>query len=131
MARWRLTGKHYLNVPDNDWEYKETSRDTGRQATKRFPVPRHLDPDYPGDHTPPGSGEIIVCYEGKGQPADQVFYGDPTPEMEPLDDEAEALTKARRPHWQHPIDSLPAQGGTPLAMPAPQAQAPASVVRRV
>lgn len=110
MARWRLTIAHYLPVPDTEFEYKETSRETGRQKVMRYPVPMYLDPDDPSCHTPMGSGQCVVCHEGKGHPTDWIFSGDPTPEMEPLDAEAEALTDARRPFWSHPIDSLPGQG---------------------
>ncbi len=108
MARWRLTAPHYLNVPGTEWEQKETDRVTGKQARKVYPVCLHLDPKLPADHNYPD--EIIVCFAGRGQPRDIIFEGKPTPEMEPLDDEAERISEAESKHWIHPIDSLPAAG---------------------
>src|SRR3974390_1261846 len=116
MARWRLIAKHYLPVDDCMWEYKETDRQTGRLIRKQFPVPRYLNPDDPADWTlvtarnqSGGSaiGEIIVCDDGTSQPGDLRFYGEPTPDMFPLDPEAEAITEQLRPKWKHPIDSIP------------------------
>lgn len=96
MARWKLTAGHYLNVPGTEWEHKETSRETGKQVRKVYKVPRLLDPKDPEDwnHRPyPGEdGEIIVCHEGKGQSRDIIFEGLPTADMEPLDDEARAIS---------------------------------------
>lgn len=106
MARWRLTAKHYLNVPGTEWEQKEIDTKTGKQARKIYLVNLHLDPEMPADHNYPG--EIIVCLAGKGHPRDIVFEGDPTVDMEPLDAEAEAISAARSKYWIHPIDSLPA-----------------------
>jgi hypothetical protein len=54
-----------------------------------------------------GSGDCIVCHEGKGQPRDHLFTGGPTMDMEPLDAEAEHLTNEMLKHCRHPIDSLP------------------------
>lgn len=110
MARWRLLSPHYLNTVDNQWEYKELDRNTGRQARKVYNVPRLFNPDDPGDFNSPGSGEVIVCYDGKGQPRDHIFTGPPTPEMEPLDDEARTISGKESPKWVHPIESLPGQG---------------------
>src|SRR5260370_20903891 len=92
MARWKLVTEHYLNVPGTEWEYKETSRETGRQVRRVFPVPLHLDPNENNiaDHNYPG--EIIVCHVGKGQGRDIEFVGPPTPDMQPLDDEAKAIS---------------------------------------
>lgn len=103
MARWRLTDKHYLNghfpgEERNEWEYRETDRTTGRMGRKTFVVPMYLDPDE--------RGETIVCHEGKGRPQDIVFVGPPTPEMEPLDDEAQAITDKEKVKWIHPVESL-------------------------
>jgi len=113
MARWKLTAPHYLNVPGTEFEYKEVSRETGKQAIKKFPVPLLLNPEDPGDNNYPG--ETIVCHAGKGQReanqiirnTDLVFAGPPTPEMEPLDDEARKISDNLRPGWSHPIESLP------------------------
>lgn len=113
MARWRLRSAHYLNVVSRwgekvEWEYSETSRDTGRRARKLFPVPLMLDTNNAADYNYPG--EIIVCKPGTGSPLDIEFLGDPTPDMEPLDEEAEAISASLRPRWEHPIDSLAPNG---------------------
>lgn len=113
MARWRLRTAHYLNVVDRDgekieWEYSETSRDTGRRARKLFAVPLMLDTNNAADYNYPG--EIIVCQPGKGQGRDIEFLGDPTPDMEPLDEEAESVSDGLRSKWEHPIDSLAPNG---------------------
>lgn len=104
MARWRLVEPHYINghYPDMDateWEYKEIDRTNGREIRKRYKVPAWFDRD------------TIVCHKGKGQRDDCVFEGDPTPSMEPIDDEARAISDSVRHTWgEHPIDSLRAQG---------------------
>lgn len=110
MARWRLIGKHYLNVPGTEWMHEEVNRDTGRRARKMFPVPEYLDPDDPSCFNYPG--EIIVCHDGKGEARDKVFVGPPTPDMEPLDNEARAISGEASKKWVHPIESLPGQGTT-------------------
>ena len=111
MARWRLTEPHYLNVPGGIWEQKETDRFTGKQVRKTYPVPTHLDPKNESDWNYKfGSDEgegIVVCYEGKGKPRDIIFVGPPTPGMEPIDDEAQAVSDAERKNWKHPIDDIP------------------------
>ena len=107
MARWRLLKPHYLWTTDNDWEYKETNRDTGRQAVKRFPVPRYFNPEDPADWNERNSGETIVCHEGKGNKKDFIFTGPPTLDMEPMDGEAELMTAEVLKNCKHPIDSLP------------------------
>ena len=110
MARWRLREKHYLNVrtlPDGTdvvWEQKETSQQTGRSMRKVYPVPLLLDPDIGSDHNHPLG--IVVCFEGKGAPGDIEFIGDPTPDMEPLDDEAKKISASFKERWIHPIESL-------------------------
>ncbi len=109
MARWRLITGHYLNVlldgQPAEWEYKEIDRNTGKQARKIFPVPMLMDPNDPADCNYPG--EIIVCHEGTGERRDIVFVGNPTPDMEPYDEEAEAISASLRQKWEHPIESLP------------------------
>lgn len=102
MARWKLTTPHYLNVPGTEWEYKETDRSTGKQGRKVFEVPLLLHPDDPTQQN--RDGEVIVCYEGKGSARDHVFVGPPTPDMEPLDDEAQAISDRERHKWRHPIE---------------------------
>jgi hypothetical protein len=97
MARWRLTAPHYLNCPGTEWEFVETDTGTGKQIRNRHMVPRYLDPKDPSDHNRPG--EITVCHSGKGISRDLEFIGPPTPEMEPLDDEAQKISDADRHKW--------------------------------
>lgn len=104
MARWRLTAGHYLNVPGTEIEFKETDRDTGKQVRKVYPVPLYLNPDHAQDQNYPG--EIVVCHVDKGQGKDIEFIGEPTADMEPMDDEARAISDSLRHKWIHPMDSL-------------------------
>lgn len=104
-ARWRLRGKHYLNiVPRNgdeaiQWEYKETDRTSGKSGRKLFPVPALLDPD---------EREIIVSNaEDRAYPNDIIFVGEPTPDMEPINEEADKISESLEAKWAHPIESLP------------------------
>lgn len=109
-ARWRLTGKHYLPVPGTEWEYREVDRNSGKMGRSVYSVPLYLDPEDPGAQNYPG--EIIVANaESRAYPRDIIFTGKPTPDMEPLNDEADKITEACRPLWVHPIDSIPGQGG--------------------
>lgn len=108
MAKWRLTAAHYLNVPGTEYEYKETDRVSGRQARQVFPVPLLLDPKDPSCCN--RDGDCIVV---QGEPAgrgEYEFVGEPTPDMEPLNAEAEAISDRHREKWKHPIDSLPVNG---------------------
>ena len=107
MARWRLTAKHYLNVPGTEWEYEETTN-TGRRYKQRTPVPLYVDPDDSEFHN--RDGDVIVAYTGSDQKGDLVFAGPPTPDMDPLDDEAERISAELRKGWEHPIESLPSTG---------------------
>jgi hypothetical protein len=109
MARWKLREKHYLNVPGTEWEYKETDRETQRSVRKIYEVPLYLNPDERSDWNYPADEAIIVS--NKFDPAhrrDIVFIGSPTPDMEPLDDEAKDISDdfIRRGAWIHPIESL-------------------------
>lgn len=110
MARWKLTAKHYLPVEGTEWEYKETDRNTGRQVRRVFEVPLYLDPDNPGDHTDRQEGIIVVSNGNGNMPRDIIFRGEPTPDMKPLDDEAEEISRACAAKWVHPIESLEGQG---------------------
>ncbi len=106
MAKWELIEDHYLNVESYrgrpiEWEYTEQDLTTGMMNRQRYPVPMYL---------PRGS---IIGTPGSG--AESIYTGKPTMAMEPLDEEAEALTEAERPRWQHPIDTLPVNGGMNLA----------------
>lgn len=120
MARWRLRNPHYLNILNpktgrsTEWEYQETDQFSGETDRSVFKVPKLLDTADPKCYNYPG--QIIVCRQdadGKklGQPADIVFFGDPTPEMEPFDEEAEAISESLKSRWEHPIETLPANGG--------------------
>lgn len=108
MARWRLTAAHYLNVPGEEYEHIETDRDTGKRVRKLYPVPMFLDPKDPANHNYPG--DIIVGQGETGFPRDLIFTGPPTPDMEPLDAEAEKITKEASKKWVNPMDALPGQG---------------------
>lgn len=107
MARWKLSCPHYINTPGTEWEYQETDRKTGRPIRKKFPVPQLLDPADPTCWTnrwgsaDNADGEIIVCHEGKGESSDQIFLGDPSPDMIPVDDEAKAISASFAKVWQH------------------------------
>lgn len=105
MARWALKEKHYLRIPGTEWEYKETNEATGRQARKVFEVPLHLDPEYPGDQNYPDQ-VIVTNKPDPTYPRDYHFLGDPTPEMEPLDAEASAISASLQPKWSHPIEDI-------------------------
>lgn len=115
MARWKLMTPHYLNILDPDtgeptkWEYSESDRTTGKARRKTYHVPQLLDPKDPSLCN--RDGDIVVCVEGKGQPGDIVFFGSPTPDMEPMDEEAEAISDSLKDKWAHPIETLPANGG--------------------
>lgn len=115
MARWKLTNKHYLNSPGIKWAHEETTN-TGKRFRKEFDVPVYLDPDDREFQN--RDGDIIVAYEASAEKGDVVFTGKPTPEMIPMDKEAEEISAAMQPGWDHPIESLPAQGQSILPPPA-------------
>lgn len=114
MARWKLMTAHYLNVEDIDgekveFEYSEIDMQTQRRRKRVFPVPFLLDPQDP---TVCNDNGIIVVSDGKGSrgPRDYIFFGEPTPDMQPLDEEAQAISTKLQPKWIHAIDSLPSNG---------------------
>lgn len=106
MARWKLMTAHYLNTPGEEWEYTENDRTTGRPKRMKYPVPRLLDTKDPACWTnrwgnkDNEEGEIIVCWQGKGENSDIVFFGDPTPDMVPVDDEAREISASFEGRWQ-------------------------------
>lgn len=106
MARFRLRCGHYLNIIDNysgeqvEWIYEETDRTTGRTNRKKFHVPMLLDAEA-----------IVTTKASAAFPNDTVFFGEPTPDMEPLDEEAEELVESLKAKWIHPMDTLPVNGG--------------------
>ena len=112
MARWKLAAPHYLNTPGEEWEYTEQDRTTGRPKRVKFPVPRLLDPKDPISWTKRWGnkdnedGEIIVCYEGKGDTSDVIFFGDPTPDMIPVDEEAQAISDTFAKRWNFKPENM-------------------------
>lgn len=110
MARWKLLIPHYINVPGTEWEYQEVDRQTGRQKRKQFPVPMFLDPNdpqacnYSWGNRDNQEGEIVVCWEGRGESRDIVFVGNPTPDMVPVDDEAREISAGFEQIWKHKPD---------------------------
>lgn len=120
MARWRLAAPHYLNTTDAvEWEYVEEDlhgkRSGGRpgaggntgQRRVRYPVPLMLDPRDPADHNYPADEAIIVANApSRAFPHDIVFKGDPTPDMIPMDEDAERISAGFASKWVHPIESL-------------------------
>lgn len=114
MARWKLLQPHYLNVPGTEWEYTENDRKTNKPKRFRFPTPLHLNPIDPADWNAgdKDDGYIAVANRQSNEfPNDIIFEGDPTPDMQPLDDEARELSAKFASKWKHPIEELPAQGG--------------------
>ena len=83
----------YLQTPDVEWEQNETSTVTGKVARKRYKVPEYIEKG------------TIVCHEGRGQRGDQIFFGDPTPDMIPVDDEARAISAGFEQHWSYKPDT--------------------------
>lgn len=107
MARWRLRDAHYLNVPGIEWEYKEQDRETGRSARKVYNVPLYLNPQWVQDWNDP-DGIVVTNKYDPAHRRDHLFIGSPTPDMEPIDDEAQKISQEfiDAGVWKHPIDSL-------------------------
>lgn len=112
MARWRVLEPHYIHAEQygepTTWVREETNRDTGRAFRRTFTVPLLVDPNDPtciNKHV----GYCVVATQGSEQPGDIVLAPNtkPTPGMEPLDDEARAISDAERPKWKSPIDNVP------------------------
>jgi len=93
-----------MTEPPTEYIYTEVSRETGRQYRQTVKVPRHLEPKDPGDHNYPG--EIVVSNGKNAQLRDIIFLGDPTPDMEPIDDEARAISQRfiDAGKWKKPLD---------------------------
>lgn len=112
MARWRLTASHYLNVPGCTYTREETDRETGEIARFTYEVPMLLD-----IRSPPRrynqDGYIYVTNKPSGNPRDVHFLGDPTPDMEPQDDEAREISAGM--HWNNPMGegAFPSNGDVP------------------
>jgi hypothetical protein len=105
MAVWKLLQPHYLSVPGTEWEYKEQAQGAKRQARKVFEVPLYLDPNDPGDQNYNGM-VVVASEETKAYPQAYIFRGPPTPEMEPMDEAAAALSEEMKAKWVHPIEGL-------------------------
>ncbi|HSW91829.1 MAG TPA: hypothetical protein VLG09_04240 [Candidatus Saccharimonadales bacterium] len=111
MARFALKDKHYLNVPGTIWEQKETNQQTGKQHRMDYPVGLYLDPSDPSDWNYPMTRQIVVTTKRSNQyPGDILFVGPPTFDMEPLDEEAEAMI-AELGKKRDPFSELPATVG--------------------
>lgn len=110
MARWRVLTPHYILAEQfgepTEWVREETNRDTGRAFRKTYKVPLYIDPNEAFYARVP-SGMCVVALPGSERPGDIVFHGEPTPDMEPLDDEAAAISERQRHLWKSPIDNLP------------------------
>jgi hypothetical protein len=115
MARWRVNAKHYVMAEQygepTEWVREEVNRDTGRAFRKNYKVPLLVDPEDPLCNN--REGMCVLATKGSEKPGDIVFLppNTPTPDMEPLDDEAEAITAEWRPKWVNPIDGLPLTAG--------------------
>lgn len=97
MAKWRLTTPHYLySGTDGEWEYSEQQRATGKALRQRFKVPVYIEAET-----------VVTNDERYAGPGVMFFEGDPTPDMMPLDDEAEKISAGFADKWKHPIDTLP------------------------
>lgn len=121
MARFRLLEKHYLNIDNVEYEHKEEVqgkvKGRNRQTRKVFPVPLYLDPKDEADCNYPGE-IIIATKEDRLFPNDYLIRGEfvPTPDMEPLDAEADAIMTAFRASYrgEHAIESLSSSFGETL-----------------
>ncbi len=109
MARWKLTSKHYLHAEQygqlTEWERQEMNTDTGRLFRKTYKVPMLIDPDDKFCINR-NEGFCVVARKGTEKPGDIIFFGPPTPDMEPMDESAQAETDAEKHKWINPIDSL-------------------------
>lgn len=116
MARWRLTASHYLHLQDETkWEYTEVDRSNGRMKRTQFTVPCFLDindPTYWTEKTfgmdgKPIEGSIILCDGNNPGKGDLIYRGKPTPDMFPLDEDAEKITARYREMWNMAQDAEP------------------------
>lgn len=110
MARWKLLAGHYLDVPGTEWEYKEQplgAKGNARTSRKVLKVPLLLVPADPADWTHPELEAIIVAYDdGKQDQRDLIFTGKPTPDMQPLDEDAKAISASLSGEWSNPIEDV-------------------------
>jgi hypothetical protein len=117
MARWQLRHNHYLPVEGVFYEHTETANSTGETVRMRFPVPRYLDIADPkcwtefvhGPDGKPVDGKVIVCNGTGAKGRDIIYRGEPTPDMDPLDDEARAISESFREKWSVQSFDVPGQ----------------------
>lgn len=118
MARWKLREAHYINAirdgQSAEWVYKEINRANGREIQKKYQVPMHLDPKIEVDWThrdhPMEDGYIVVALAGTTDTHDIIIERKSvTPGMEPMDDEARAISA------QVMSKVVPIEGGNPDA----------------
>lgn len=105
--QWRLRSPHYLNSPGITWEQTEVSRETGRQARKSHVVPLLIDPADPSQCN--GDGDCVVYHSVEGARAPKratEFLGDPTPEMEPMNDAAQAISDSLESRWSKSFETF-------------------------
>ena len=109
MARWKVTAKHYLHAEQygqpTEWERQEMNTDTGRLFRKAYKVPMLIDPDDKFCINR-NEGFCVVARKDTEKPGDIVFFGPPTPDMEPMDEAAQIETDKEKHKWVNPIDSL-------------------------
>jgi hypothetical protein len=109
MARWKLTAKHYIYAEQygqpTEWERQETNVQTGRMFRRTYRVPLYIDPEDSAMWNKT-EGCCVVAIKGSERAGDIVFFGDPTADMEPLDDEAREISDQHRHKWINPIESL-------------------------
>lgn len=119
MARFLLKDKHYLNVPGTQWEQTEFNQATKKQARHLYNVHLFLDPEDSSMWNYPE--QIIVSTKADpAHPRDIVFVGSPTPDMEPLDEEANLLLRKVLAKSVQPMSeaALPTTGPTPAPKPS-------------
>lgn len=110
MAVWKLSQPHYLNILDETgehtkYEHKEQLQGAKKATRVMFNVPCLLDPRDASDHN--FQGMILVRHgESRMYPMAHEFRGPPTPDMDPMDEEAEKITEATRPTWSNPIENI-------------------------
>jgi hypothetical protein len=117
MARWQLRHNHYLPVEGVFYEHVETANSTGESVRMRYPVPRYLDITDPkcwtefihGPDGKPVDGKVVICNGVGAKGRDIIYKGDPTPDMDPLDDEAREISDSFRERWSVQSFDVPGQ----------------------
>lgn len=107
MAIWRLRAPHYLNIPGTKYIRQETDLQTGEAVYHTFDVPRLLDPEDKKRSANSEDGGCLVTNKAADKRLNKrlwLFVGSPTPDMEPEDEEAEAISASLRPQWTMPLD---------------------------